>query len=202
MFLVLEGIDGSGKTTLIAHVITPLLQELYAHKVITYTREPGGSAVAEELRRVMMHNELDTFSLLLLMMAARCDHLNKLINPALKQDKIVVCDRFNYSTIAYQHYGFGVDIGLINTLTQSLPQPIYEPITIYLDISPQLARERMKGRASNKFDDLSLGFYSRVRAGYLYAMRDDKNVLYVDSSLPFSAMSLRIQEFLSKVTTE
>ncbi len=199
MFLVLEGIDGAGKTTIIEQIIRPLLQAMYVHQDIITTREPGGSQAANEMRRIIMQYNLDPLSVLLLIISARCDHINKLINPELTRGSIVICDRFSYSTRAYQQYGFGLDPDLITKLEQALPKTVCKPRSIYLDISPQEAQKRMVGRQTDRFDSLPMEFYSKVRQGYLHEMLYDTRVLCVDASIPLDSMKELIRKFLFKI---
>jgi len=162
MFITFEGIDGSGKTTQ-SELLANHFKQIYSENNVILTREPGGTDFAEKVRRVLLKDNIDPISELLLLTSMRYEHVKKLILPALKEKKIVICDRFIDSTIAYQGYGLGVDLGLIRDLHKLVK--IRRPdITFILDIDVQVGLSRAKDK--NKYEEMDINFYNKVRKGF------------------------------------
>ena len=169
-FLVLEGIDGAGKSTHLAFICQWLRDRGH---VVVQTREPGGSPLAEDLRSMVLQGPMDALTELLLIFAARRDHLVKTIRPALARGHWVVCDRFTDSTRAYQGAGRGLSSPLIETLAKAVEQGGQGPdFVFYFDLPPEEAAQRRRHRSSgqllteDRFDVEDLAFFGRVRAGY------------------------------------
>ncbi|MFZ9314206.1 MAG: dTMP kinase [Burkholderiaceae bacterium] len=169
-FLVLEGIDGAGKSTHLAFICQWLRDR---GRVVVQTREPGGSPLAEDLRSMVLKEPMDGLTELLLIFAARRDHLAKTIRPALARGHWVVCDRFTDSTRAYQGAGRGLSSPLIETLAHAVEQGGQGPdFVFYFDLPPEEAAQRRRQRAGgqllaeDRFDVEDLAFFGRVRAGY------------------------------------
>ncbi|MCA4775003.1 dTMP kinase [Wolbachia endosymbiont of Mansonella ozzardi] len=162
MFITFEGIDGSGKTTQ-SELLASHFKQLYSEGNVILTREPGGTDFAEKVRRVLLKDNIDPISELLLLISMRYEHVKKLILPALEERKIVICDRFIDSTIAYQGYGLEVDLGLIGDLHKLVK--IRRPdITFILDIDVQVGLSRTKDK--NKYEEMDINFYNKVRKGF------------------------------------
>ncbi|MCA4773805.1 dTMP kinase [Wolbachia endosymbiont of Mansonella perstans] len=162
MFITFEGIDGSGKTTQ-SELLASHFKQLYSESNVILTREPGGTDFAEKVRRVLLKDNIDPISELLLLISMRYEHVKKLILPALEERKIVICDRFIDSTIAYQGYGLEVDLGLIGDLHKLVK--IRRPdITFILDIDVQVGLSRTKDK--NKYEEMDINFYNKVRKGF------------------------------------
>ncbi|MCM1001518.1 MAG: dTMP kinase [Wolbachia endosymbiont of Melophagus ovinus] len=162
MFITFEGIDGSGKTTQ-SELLASHFKQIRGENNVILTREPGGTDFAEKVRRVLLKDNIDPISELLLLASMRYEHVKKLILPALKEGKIVICDRFIDSTIAYQGYGLGVDLGLIGNLHKLVK--IRRPdITFILDIDVQVGLSRAKDK--NKYEEMDINFYNKVRKGF------------------------------------
>jgi len=167
-FISFEGIDGSGKSTQ-AKVLTKTLEDL-GHNVVL-TREPGGSIGAEEIRRLVLQGDPDRWSAeseILLFTAARRDHLEKTILPALDAGKIVICDRFADSTRMYQ----GLSRGDLRTLVDELHRlmiPRDPDLTVLIDLDPKLGLTRAKSRNSveERFEDFGISLQEKMRAGFL-----------------------------------
>ena len=167
-FISFEGIDGSGKSTQ-AKVLTKTLEDL-GHNVVL-TREPGGSIVAEESRRLVLQGDPDRWSAeseILLFTAARRDHLEKTILPALDAGKIVICDRFADSTRMYQ----GLSRGDLRTLVDelhSLMIPRDPDLTVLIDLDPKLGLSRAKSRNTieERFEDFGISLQEKMRVGFL-----------------------------------
>ncbi|WP_265014891.1 dTMP kinase [Wolbachia endosymbiont (group B) of Camptogramma bilineatum] len=162
MFITFEGIDGSGKTTQ-SELLTNYFKQIHGENNVVLTREPGGTDFAEKIRGLLLKDNIDPISELLLLISMRHEHMKKLILPAIKEGKTVICDRFIDSTIAYQGYGLGVDLSLIRDL-HKLVEIKYPDITFILDIDVQVGLSRAKDK--NKYEEMSIDFYHKIRKGF------------------------------------
>ena len=180
LFISFEGIDGAGKSTHIEGLAKAFRAQ---GRVVTLTREPGGTPLAEKLRAMVLNDAMDPMTEALLVFAARRDHLQQCIEPALARGEVVLCDRFTDATFAYQGSGRGFDVEMLSTLelwvqsrqglqpenilktgSQSLRQP---DMTVWFDVSPEVAAERLSGtRVPDKFEAQPLEFFRKVVAGY------------------------------------
>lgn len=176
IFISFEGIDGAGKST---H-IEALAQAFRAHgRKVTLSREPGGTPLAEKLRALVLHDAMDAMTEALLVFAARRDHLKQLIEPALAEGAVVLCDRFTDASFAYQGAGRGFDLKLLSLLermVQAIPgeqsEVIRQPdLTIWFDLPAAIAASRLAlTRPPDKFEAQPLEFFTRVAAGYSQRM--------------------------------
>ena len=177
-FISFEGIDGAGKST---HVdaFRNLMQERYPDKEVVMTREPGGTALGEQLRNLLLDAPMNLETEALLMFAARREHLAQVIEPALTAGKILISDRFTDASFAYQGGGRGLSLEKLNTLERwvqgqpdgSLLQP---NLTILFDLPGEVAEaRRSKARAPDKFEKMDLSFFERVRQEYLRRAKED-----------------------------
>ncbi len=179
MFITLEGIEGSGKTTQIGR-----LAEFLENKGIgcVTTRQPGGTLIGENIRSILLdpaNSALAPLAELLLYMADRAQHIHELIRPALMNGKTVVCDRYFDATLVYQGFARGLSIRLIKQLHQLLFDDLKPDVTLLLDLSPQLGLERAWQQLNNgqrsgdesRFEAEALAFHEKVRAGYLELAR-------------------------------
>ena len=190
-FISFEGIDGAGKST---H-IEPLAQRLRAQgRRVVCSREPGGTALAEQLRELLLHQEMDGVAETLLVFAARRDHLERVIAPALARGDTVLCDRFTDATFAYQGAGRGQDLGMLRTLERWVQDDIRPDLTLWFDVDPSLAAERLaKARASDRFEAEDLAFFERVRSGYAARMREaPARFVRIDSAVDKAAVQRQI----------
>lgn len=162
MFITFEGIDGSGKTTQ-SELLANYFKQIHGENNVVLTREPGGTDFAEKIRGLLLKDNIDPISELLLLISMRHEHMKKLILPALKEGKTVICDRFIDSTIAYQGYGLGVDLSLIRDL-HKLVEIKYPDITFILDIDVQVGLSRANDK--NKYEEMSIDFYHKIRKGF------------------------------------
>jgi len=163
-FITFEGIDGAGKSTHIDALAERLRQA--GHDVIC-TREPGGTALAEQLREMVLHSPMDALTEALLVFAARRDHVQQVIAPALAQGRTVLCDRFTDASFAYQGAGRGFDVGMLNTLENWVQQGLQPDLTFLFDVSAAVAAERRRAaRSPDRFEKLDIEFFGRVRQGY------------------------------------
>ncbi len=168
-FITFEGIDGAGKSTHIA----PLAERLRAAgRRVLSTREPGGTPLAERLRELLLHEPMDAIAETLLVFAARRDHIERVIAPALARGDVVLCDRFTDATFAYQGAGRGQDARMLHALEAWIQQGLQPDLTLWFDIDPALAAaRRAKARAADRFEAEDTAFFERVRAGYAERMR-------------------------------
>jgi dTMP kinase len=177
-FISFEGIDGAGKST---HVdaFRNLMQERYPNKEVVMTREPGGTALGEQLRNLLLDAPMNLETEALLMFAARREHIAQIIEPALAAGKIVISDRFTDASFAYQGGGRGLSLAKLNDLERwvqgrsdgSLLQP---NLTILFDLPGETAESRRsKVRAPDKFEKMDLSFFERVRQEYLRRAKED-----------------------------
>jgi dTMP kinase len=178
-FVSFEGIEGCGKTTQIGLLSEYLTRNSIPHSV---TREPGGTAVGEGIRKILLHSEtihLTVAAELLLFYASRSQNIAEKIEPALKRGEVVICDRFYHASMAYQGFGRGIPVDFIEKLTDLVCGDRRPEVTILLDIDPEtgLGRARRRNHASDKdegrFEMEDVAFYTRVRNGYLELARRD-----------------------------
>ena len=168
-FISFEGGEGSGKTTIIEMLAKELINLGYD---LVKTREPGGSKIAEEIRTIILNNEntnMDYKTEALLFAASRRQHLKEVIIPALEEEKIVICDRFVDSSLAYQGYARGLGIEEIYEINKYAIGNVFPDLTLYIDVDPNVGLSRAKGR-DRKVDRLDLeklSFHELVREGYL-----------------------------------
>lgn len=170
-FISFEGIDGAGKSTHIERMAQLFRAQ---GRVVALTREPGGTPLAEQLRQMVLNAAMDPMTEALLVFAARRDHLQQVILPALARDEVVLCDRFTDATFAYQGEGRGFDWQILSTLeswVQSVGKGmtvITQPqLTIWFDLPPPIAAKRLAGaRVPDKFESQPLAFFEKVAAGY------------------------------------
>ena len=182
LIIVFEGIEGSGKT----HHIS-IVSKFLSKKGINYIkiREPGGNTNSEKIRKLILSNKsnFNKNTDLLLYMAARSENIN-LIKKSYKK-KIVLIDRFTDSTVAYQHYGMGVDINLINNLNKYLLKNIKVDFTFLNTVNKKNLYERLKKRKSlNRYDKFNMSFYDKVQKGFIkLSNKQKRKYLLVNSNL-------------------
>ncbi len=164
-FITFEGIDGAGKST---H-IEPLAQWLRGQGLeVVCTREPGGTALAESLRDLLLTQPMDGLTEVLLVFAARRDHLRQVIEPALARGATVLCDRFTDATFAYQGSGRGLPLSMLSTLEAWVHEGRQPDLTLWFDApAAQAAARRAGARDPDRFERLDEAFFTRVRDGYL-----------------------------------
>ena len=168
-FITLEGIDGAGKSTHLASLAARLARA--AAKSST-TREPGGTPLAERLRELLLHSPMDGLAETLLVFAARRDHLNRVIEPALARDADVLCDRFTDATFAYQGAGRGLPLFMLGHLEQWVQAGRQPDLTLWFDLPvAAAAQRRIAARSPDRFEQQDVAFFERVRNGYLDRMR-------------------------------
>lgn len=169
MFITFEGPDGSGKTTQIRRLI-PVLQEKGFD--IVHTREPGGTDIGDQIRSIIMNmknKSMHPRAEILLFCASRAQLVEELVRPSLSEGKLVLCDRYADSTMAYQGYGHGLDRDVLSQLLHFATGGLKPDLTLLFDISAEagLRRRLTNHEEWNRMDDYALQFHERVRSGYL-----------------------------------
>ena len=188
-FITFEGVEGSGKTTQIQRLKKYLTQRGIPCKV---TREPGGCPIGEKVRKILLnpdHREMVPMSELLLYEAARAQHVNDMIKPFLKKGGVILCDRFNDATLAYQGYGRRIDLRWIERLNYLSSQGIRPDVTFLLDCPSDVGLKRalqrnrvLKQEREERFEKEEIQFHRRVRKGYLaIAKKEPRRVKVIDT---------------------
>ena len=196
-FITLEGGEGAGKSTQIK-LLLPWLRERGID--VVQTREPGGATGAERIRDLLVTGAADRWTPMaetLLHYAARADHLDRAIRPALASGKWVVCDRFADSTTAYQGYGHGVPLDVINSLFAAVVGDTAPDLTLILDLAPAdgLGRAATRSDHENRYEQMALEFHGRLRDGFLaIASREPARCAVIDASRGIDAVQTDIRE--------
>ena len=163
-FITFEGIDGAGKST---HIDAVAQRMRAAGARVVCTREPGGTPLAERLRELVLHEAMDALTETLLVFAARRNHLQQVIEPALALGDTVLCDRFTDATFAYQGGGRNVDMGALGELERWVQGGLQPDLTVWFDLAAEMAAQRRaQARAADRFEQEDLEFFERVRAAY------------------------------------
>ncbi|TLN25443.1 dTMP kinase [bacterium] len=186
MFITLEGPEGSGKTSHLPDLADFLREDGW--KVLT-TREPGGTAIGDQVRQVLMridNTAMNPRAETLLFLAARAQLVDEVIRPALAEGSVVISDRYGDSTLAYQGYGHGNDLGIVRQMLAFATGGLTPDLTVLLDVDPAIGLRRKKTVGEwNRLDAYELEFHRRVRAGYLELVREDPaRWVVLDASQP------------------
>jgi dTMP kinase len=199
-FITLEGVEGSGKTTQTALVAEAL--RAAGHRV-TVTREPGGTRAGEAIRAIFLDPavSLHAAAELLLVLADRAQHVREKLKPALAAGEIVLSDRYSDSTVAYQGYGRGLDLKLLDELNRLATDGTHPDLTIVLDLAVETGLERTRARVRgdvrgpDRFEGEQVEFHRRVREGFLTIARDQPGrVRTLDATAPVAEITGRIVE--------
>lgn len=175
--ITIEGLDGAGKTTVIKNVLNRLAS--HSGLEFVYTREPGGNQIAEQIRKVILNQEnsnMDAVTETLLYAAARRQHLIENIKPLLKQGKVVICDRFVDSSIAYQGVGRGVGYERVKQINDLITDEIKPDLTLYFEIEPEISLKRISDHRIdevNRLDKEEVNFYKKVARGYRQLIKNN-----------------------------
>lgn len=190
-FITFEGVDGAGKSSHLAPFVARVREA--GHEVVL-SREPGGTALAESLREILLAQAMPELTELLLMFAARADHLHAVIEPALARGAWVVCDRFTDSTLAYQGSGRGMDITFIELLAARVHGHHNPDRTYLFDLDAASAQaRRAQARTADRFEQEALDFFDRVRAGYhAIARREPQRFCVVDAAQSFDQVEANV----------
>ena len=204
LFIVFEGVEGSGKS----FQSKKLYQKLIKNKIQTIlTREPGGTKSAELIRNLILKDyfkkttkeKFDKYTDTLLYLAARNEHILNKIKPALKKKKVVICDRFIDSTIAYQVYGKKVNYSFIKLIHKQILGNLKPDLTFILKVSTKSSRKRLSERKSkNRYDNFPQSFYNKAQKSFLKIAKNKKNYFILESSANNNILEKEIFEIVSK----
>ncbi len=203
-FIVFEGVEGCGKS----FQSKKLYYTLKKNKIDTIlTREPGGTKSAELIRNLILKDyfiknnkdKFDKYTDTLLYLAARNEHIKSKIKPALLKKKVVICDRFVDSTLAYQVYGKQVDIKLINNVHKKILQGIKPNITFILKVSKKMSKIRLRKRkTNNRYDNFAQSFYTKAQKSFLKLAKNKKNYYILESSSNDNALEKKIYNIVNR----
>jgi dTMP kinase len=205
LFITLEGVEGSGKTTQAALLADTLRKE---GRAVVVTHEPGGTRAGEAIRKIFLDPEvsLDVASELLLVLADRAQHVREMIRPRVEGGEIVISDRYSDSTVAYQGYGRGFDLPLLQQLNQLATAGMIPDLTLVLDCPAEVGlartRERVKGQAHrfDRFESEMVEFHRKVRDGFLaIAKAEPSRVVVIDADRPVAAVTGDIQRAVDEM---
>lgn len=204
LFITVEGVEGAGKSTQLGLILEHLRQ---AGIQVISTREPGGTPFAESVRELLLANreeKVDQITELLLMFAARSQHLTELIKPAIAEGKWVVCDRFTDATYAYQGGGRRLGFDLVAQLEQLVQGSFRPDRTFYLDLPVEQGMQRVIARGEkDRFEMEQIEFFERVRQAYLQlANTDPDRYILIDASQNLEAVQSDLVEELDKLVAE
>lgn len=195
MFITFEGLDFSGKTTQANLLVHRLEQN---GRSVLFLREPGGTKISEQIRVILLnrdHTTMDQVTELLLFSASRSQLVSEVILPALKEGKVVVCDRFADSTVAYQGWGRGLNLEAVKTINAVATFGLVPDLTFFLDLPLKELRNRARegGQERDRLERSGEEFYDRVRSGYLASVESErKRFVVVDGSLPVQQIHERV----------
>ena len=177
IFVTIEGIDGSGKTTQ-----ARFLKEYFENEGldVVFTKEPGGTLLGKRIRKILLTEEMNPTSEFLLFASDRREHIQKLILPSLKAGKVVISDRFHDSSVAYQGYGRGVSLDFINYVHGEILGNLLPDITILVDVLPQIGLSRL--RDIDRIEGAGLKFQEKVRNGYLKLAKQNQRFFIVNGT--------------------
>lgn len=202
-FLSIDGGDGAGKTSHLSAIVETL--KSLGHEVVQ-TREPGGTPLAEKIRGLMLHDDMDPTTEAMLAFAARRDHLVRVIEPALAAGKVVVSDRFSDASFAFQGWGRNFDLGHMHTLEKMAqtgagtnPTLFRKPdLTFWFDVSPEIAKARLLGaRVPDRFEAQNYQFFTAVRNGYASRMQEDPDrIVRINADLTPNEVWQQVEESL------
>ena len=181
-FITFEGCDGCGKSTQLKKLSEYLTEKGIAH---IFTREPGGGKISEQIREILLsgkNGEMTDECEALLYAAARAQHLQDRVEPALSEGKLVICDRYIHSSYAYQGYARGLGLDLVKKVNAYAEEKYMPDLTIFINLSPEDAFKRKKGADENdRLEQAGLAFHQRVYEGYLdLAKKDPEHIVTVD----------------------
>ncbi|NET24791.1 dTMP kinase [Okeania sp. SIO1I7] len=214
--IVFEGVEGGGKTTQIQLLKDWLLEKKQSREILSkfidleviVTREPGGTKLGQALRELLLNTDISGEQIqeraeLLLYAADRSQHIENLIKPYLKKGAIVLCDRFTDSTIAYQGYGRGLDLDLIQKLNHIATGGLKSDLTFWLDIDVEIGLTRAKNRGEiDRMEQANIQFHQRVQQGYQELAKNNPLIVRIDANLTIDKVQEQIQKILREKLIE
>jgi dTMP kinase len=197
-FITLEGMDGAGKSTHIASIISALQSR---GREVVSTREPGGTALGEQLRALLLHEPMHAETETLLMFAARREHIANVIAPALARGAYVLSDRFTDATYAYQCGAKGVSADKIEILEQWVQAELQPDITLLFDVSVDISMQRLAAtRVPDKFERENAEFFNRIRQAYLQrAAQNPARFRIIDAGKPLDVVAKSVQDIIASL---
>jgi dTMP kinase len=195
-FITFEGMDGAGKSTHLAWFAGTLSQRGLD---VVVTREPGGTPLGEQLREMLLNQPMNMGTEALLMFAARMEHVEEVIRPALRAGKWVVSDRFSDASFAYQGGGRGMDWDKLARLEQWVHGDLQPDLTLFFDVPVEVARQRLSNNVSlDRFEQEQSDFFERVRAGYHRRIRENpQRYAVIDAAQPMDAVKLQLERIVA-----
>lgn len=197
-FITIEGMDGAGKSTHIPAIVAAL--EARGIEVVS-TREPGGTALGEGLRELLLHQSMHPETETLLMFAARREHIAQVIEPALARGAYVLSDRFTDATFAYQCGGRGVAAEKVRALESWVQAGLQPDLTLLFDVPVEISVQRLaSARSPDKFERENTEFFNRIRAAYLLRAKENPDRFHViDGNQPLDAVKKSLEEIISSI---
>jgi dTMP kinase len=204
-FITFEGVDGAGKST---HL------EWFADRLrkrgieVVVTREPGGTPLGEQLREILLNQDMSIGTETLLMFAARLEHIEKVIKPAMYSNKWVISDRFSDASFAYQGGGRGMDWEKLHQLEQWVHADLQPDLTLFFDVPVEVARQRLmhsdragvNSTSLDRFEQEQSDFFERVRIGYHKRIRENPHrYAVIDAAQSLSLVKLKLEEIVSNI---
>jgi dTMP kinase len=214
--IVFEGVEGSGKTTQLKRTYQWLLESGWCERLqakdllrrLIITREPGGTEVGREIRQLLLsppsQEPLWDQAELLLYAADRAQHIQQMLKPELTAGSLILCDRYTDSTIAYQGYGRGLSLELIDQLNQIATDGLQSDLTLWLDVDAAEGLNRTRNRGENdRLEKADLSFHQRVQQGFIALSANfPERIIRIDASLSETAVTQQIQEILTEKLTQ
>jgi dTMP kinase len=195
-FITFEGMDGAGKSTHLAWFADVLRQRGVE---VVVTREPGGTPLGEQLREILLSQTMSIGTEAMLMFAARLEHIEQIINPALRSGKWVISDRFSDASFAYQCGGRGMDWEKLRQLEQWVHPDLQPDLTLFFDVPVEVARQRLANNVSlDRFEQEQADFFERVRAGYLRRVQENpQRYTVIDAARSLEQVKLQLETIVT-----
>ncbi|MDH4235390.1 MAG: dTMP kinase [Gallionella sp.] len=197
-FITFEGVDGAGKSTHLAWFADALRQRGLD---VVVTREPGGTPLGEQLREILLNQPMSIGTEAMLMFAARLEHIEQLIKPALRAGKWVISDRFSDASFAYQGSGRGMDWDKLSQLEQWVHADLQPDLTLFFDVPVEVARQRLANNVSlDRFEQEQADFFERVRAGYHKRVRQNpQRYAVIDGAQSLEKVKKQLEEIITSI---
>lgn len=194
-FITFEGMDGAGKSTHLAWFADALRQH---GPDVVVTREPGGTPLGEQLREILLNQPMSIGTEALLMFAARLEHIEQVIKPALRAGKWVISDRFSDASFAYQGGGRGLDWDKLSQLEQWVHPDLQPDLTLFFDVPVEVARQRLANNTSlDRFEQEQADFFERVRAGYHRRVRQNpQRYIVIDAAQTMNVVKQQLEDIV------